>query len=383
MNTHICHILNHLDAGGAEQYVVQLSNDLHQAGHRVSIVASLPHTLKPRLATGVTVENIQLHPGQSRSMASYIWLLAPAIIRLAHLFRDQQVDLVHTHLTASALPAWIAAKLAGIPVLHSKMHSEAVATTLGKLVFGSRLPLWLVDKFLGFTRYTEHEMRTHWRVPQTRILSSSIGIDTEHFSPPSSAERAAARTALGLKSDTFTMAVVARLHPEKDVELAVRAAMACDVPNAVLLIVGDGAERARLEAISQTLPGGSCIRFLGLLSDPRPVLHASDILLQTTRGPDLGMVVLEAMACGVPVLIAYRDRVEKIMARNTLEGRDIGLIQTATPEAMGHALADFSKDTTRRLAFSNEVRRLVEDRHARSKVYPALREAYAALIAKL
>lgn len=381
MNAHICHILNHLDAGGAEQYVVQLSNDLSQAGHRVSIVANTPHTLVPRIDHDISVENIQLHPGKSRSVTAYLRLLWPATERLARLFRDRKIDLVHTHLTASAVPAWIAAKRVGLPVVHSKMHSEAVTTTLGKVVFGSRLHLWLVDQFLGFTRYTEHEMRQYWKVAQSRILSSSIGVDTDRFIPPTSAARGAARARLNVGADAFVMAVVARLHPEKDVELAIRAALAVDDPNAVLLIAGDGAERARLEALALTsVKSRTDIRFLGLLDDARPVLHASDVVLQTTRGPDLGMVVLEAMSCGVPVLIAYRDPREEIMARNTLENREIGMIQPASPERMAQALSDFSTNASQRIAFASGARHFVEERHARSVVYPALREAYAALL---
>lgn len=382
MSTHICHVLNHLDAGGAEQYVVQQSNDLQQAGKKVSIVASTPHTLAPRLAAPVTVEDIKLHPGRSQSMATYLRLLGPAISRLARFFRERQIDLIHTHLTASALPAWIAAKRAGLPVVHSKMHSEAVSTTLGKIVFGSRLPLLMVDQFVAFTRYSEVEMRDYWKVPQARILSSSIGVDTQFFAPPSAAERKTARAALGINPGTFVMSVVARLHPEKDVELALRAALACDDPKAVLLIAGDGAERERLEAIAQTFASRTQVRFLGPLSDPRPVFKASDVLIQTTRGPDLGMVVLEAMACGIPVVIAYRDPVEKVMATNTFEDREIGLIARATPEDMAQTLVKFGSDPALRLAFSQGARLFVEDRHARTSVYPALYEAYDSLIAQ-
>ncbi|MCG7495012.1 glycosyltransferase family 4 protein [Thalassobius sp. Cn5-15] len=380
MAKHICHILNHLDAGGAEQYVIQLANYLVANGDNVTIIAGYPHTLKGRLDEAVHIEHITLHPGASKSIFQYIKLFSGAVLHLTKYFRKQKVDLVHTHLTASALPAWIAAKLSGVPVLHSKMHSEAVSTRLGKVVFGSRIPLILVDKFLSFTRYSEHEIKKHWHADETRMVTSSIGVDTMHFEPWDTEKRAQARTELQIDQSAFVVLVLARLHPEKDVELAIRSSCMLDDPNCELIIVGDGVERQRLEALVADLDSRTKIRFLGVMKDPRSALHAANLLVQTTRGPDLGMVALEAMASGIPLLIAYRNNEEKLMAQNTMENQEIGFISFATPSDMSAVLREVIAVPERLESMSEDVRAMVERRHAKNVVYTALSNSYEQII---
>lgn len=378
MNSHVCHVINNLGAGGAEQYVVQLSNYLIASGHHVSIIAGEPQLLRERLDPGIHVETLQMHPGATRSPVAYVGILFCAVQRLIIYFRRESVTVVHTHLAASALPAWIAAKVCGIPVIHSKMHTEAVGSGFSRALFASRLPLLLVDRCLAFTRYSEGEIREHWHMPSERILRSSIGVDTTRFVLDPEAT-ATSRREYGLTTNDRVMLVLARLHPEKDVELAIRAARFLDDPGVVLLIAGDGPQREFLEGLARDLSGRTRIRFLGLLQDPRPAYAAANVLLQTTRGPDLGTVVLEAMASGTPVLIAFRDIEERKMAVNTLDGLDIGAISEATPEAIAAALRSLFADPSRLQALSDKVRRFVEHRHSRRVVYPEMAASYASL----
>jgi glycosyltransferase involved in cell wall biosynthesis len=378
MNSHICHIVNHLDTGGAEQYVVQLSNHLHSSGRRVSIIAGEPQVLRDRLEPGVHVETVALHPGAKRSLLNYIKNLFLGCKHLVNYFRRENVTVVHTHLAASAVPAWIAAKLCGIPVIHSRMYAGNSGSRLEHVLFSTRLPLLLVSRFLVFTRYSEKEVRQQWHVPAEKIVVSSIGVDMSRFFNDTT-RAAASRKELGLSGEERVLLVVARLHSEKDVELAIRAARTLDDASTLLLIVGDGQERERLESLVKELPGRTRIRFLGLLKDPRPAFAAADLLLQTTRSPNLGTVVLEAMASSLPVVIAYRDEDEYLMAVDTFEGTDIGVIAEATPKTLAEAVATLCIDEARMKDLRARVRAFVETRHARHMVYSALADVYTGL----
>ncbi|MCV2361779.1 glycosyltransferase [Paucibacter sp. TC2R-5] len=161
MSSHICQIINTLGAGGAEQYVVQLSNYLASSGHQVSIIAGEPQVLRYRLASGIHVETLQLHPGERRSPISYLINLWRSCRYLVSYFRKENVTIIHTHLAASALPAWIAAKICKIPVIHSKMYSGNSGSKFEKTLFSSRIPQLLVARFLAFTRYSKNEIEQH------------------------------------------------------------------------------------------------------------------------------------------------------------------------------------------------------------------------------
>lgn len=378
MNSHICHIVNNLDAGGAEQYVVQLSNHLHSSARRVSIIAGEPQVLRDRLDRGVHVETLELHPGARRSLLHYFANLYRGCKRLVEYFSREKVTVVHTHLAASAVPAWIAAKWCGIPIIHSRMYAGNIGSRLEHVLFSTRLPLLLVSRFLVFTRYSENEVRKQWHVSAEKIVVSSIGVDVSRFFNDT-ARAAASRKELELSREDRVLLVVARLHPEKDVELAIRAARTLDDASTVLLIVGDGQERERLESLVQDLPGRTRIRFLGLLKDPRPAFTAADLLLQTSRSPNLGTVVLEAMASSLPVVIAYRDEDEYLMAVDTFEGTDIGVIAEATPKTLAEAVAILCIDEARMKDLRTRVRAFVETRHARHMVYAAQADVYTSL----
>ncbi len=378
MNSHICHIINNLDTGGAEQYVIQISNHLHSSGRRVSIIAGEPQVLRDRLDRGVHVETLELHPGGRRSLLQYFGNLFRGSKRLVEYFSREKVTVVHTHLAASAVPAWIAAKWCGIPVIHSRMYAGNIGSRLEHILFSTRLPLLLVSRFLVFTRYSEKEVRKQWHVPAEKIVVSSIGVDTSRFSTDAT-RVAASRQGLELSPEDRVLLVVARLHPEKDVELAIRAARMLDDASTVMIIVGDGKERKRLESLVKELHGRTRIRFLGLLKDPRPAFAAADLLLQTSRSPNLGTVVLEAMASSLPVVIAFRDENEYLMAVDTFEETDIGVIAQATPKTLAEAIATLFNNDERMNYLRKRVRGFIETRHARHFVYSALADVYTSL----
>lgn len=378
MHSHICHIINHLGAGGAEQYVVQLSNYLNRQSHRVTIVAGQPQVLRERLDVGVRVETIELHPGANRSIWKYLPSLYSSCKNLIRYFKSARVTIVHTHLAASAFPAWVAARWCGIPVIHSRMYVGNLGSRFEKLLFFTRIPLLLVSRVVVFTRYSEREVGQQWHIPTERVISSSIGVDVTKYSDIRSSSNFY-RAELGVSRDDRVILVVARLHPEKDVELAIRAALALNDPGTLLLIVGDGQERNRLEQLVAELPGGTRIRFLGLMQDPRPAYAAADILLQTSRSPNLGTVVLEAMASGLPVVIAYRDSSEFLMALDTFDGDDIGVIAEATADDLARAISTLSADPGKIEKLRTRVHNFVEVRHAQEVVYSKLLDDYTYL----
>jgi glycosyltransferase involved in cell wall biosynthesis len=96
--------------------------------------------------------------------------------------------------------------------------------------------------------------------------------------------------------------VVAHLIPEKGVEVAIRA-LAGLPPRAVLWIVGDGRHRAALQQLARSLGVERRITFFGLHSEVCQFMQAADCLVCPSLWQEAaGLVILEAMACGLPVI---------------------------------------------------------------------------------
>ena len=152
----------------------------------------------------------------------------------------------------------------------------------------------------------------------------------------------------------FTVGCVARLVPEKGVDVAIRALAALGSP-ATLAIVGVGPSRSRLEELARTLGVGTSTRFLGP-RDPDGVaefLSAIDVLVVPSRSSPVwqeqfGRVIVEAMGCGTPVVGSASGAIPEVMAH-------AGLL---FPEDDAAALAEQLRDLRASAARRNELAHL-------------------------
>jgi glycosyltransferase involved in cell wall biosynthesis len=155
--------------------------------------------------------------------------------------------------------------------------------------------------------------RSH-RLDTARVHVVPNGVDTALFRP---LPRAETRAALGLP-DGFLFACAGRLSHEKGTHHALRALALVGVPDTSLLVVGDGAERNRLERLSSRLGLDERVLFLGAQPPERmPALLASAdaFLFPTERDEAAPLVLPQAMACGLPVIASRRGGITEVIDR--------------------------------------------------------------------
>ena len=132
------------------------------------------------------------------------------------------------------------------------------------------------------------------------------GLDLDRLHAPTSEERSQARAALDIADDAFVMLTASRLAAWKRVDRAIRALPRIRLwtPNARLLIVGDGEEKARLEALARELRVADAVRFVGAVpqTDVMQYMHAADVFLAIADLSNVGNPLLEAMACGMCIV---------------------------------------------------------------------------------
>ena len=132
------------------------------------------------------------------------------------------------------------------------------------------------------------------------------GLDLERLRPATEDDRKRERDVLGVPQDAFVMMTASRLAAWKRVDRAVRALpkIRAWVPGAMLLVVGDGEERARLQALARELRVADAVRFLGAVpqADVMRFMHAADVFLAIADLSNVGNPLLEAMACGMCVV---------------------------------------------------------------------------------
>lgn len=137
-------------------------------------------------------------------------------------------------------------------------------------------------------------------VDRSKIRVIRPGVDLDRFSP---GDKRAAREQLGLPLEGDVVAVVRRLVPRMGIDVLLQAWQRLDTSNATLVIAGEGPERAALEG---SVAGAHDVRFVGRLTDGELValLRAADVMVvPSTELEGFGLVTLEALACGCPVIV--------------------------------------------------------------------------------
>jgi glycosyltransferase involved in cell wall biosynthesis len=139
-----------------------------------------------------------------------------------------------------------------------------------------------------------------------------------------------------VSSGPFTIVTAGRLSPQKDYPTLLQALReVCDSGvDARLIVLGNGPDHAKLMKLAERLKIGSRIEWRGWLSDPYPVMAAGDLFVLTSRWEGFGNVLVEAMACGVPVVATSSPGTREIVA----VGADGLLVDHHEPAALAAAL---------------------------------------------
>jgi glycosyltransferase involved in cell wall biosynthesis len=165
------------------------------------------------------------------------------------------------------------------------------------------------------------------------------GVDPAVYRPAGPAERAAARRRWDLPAGAWVGAVVGRLGVGKGFDTALRAFAAGAPEPAWLILAGDGPAEAALRAQAERLGVAGRVRFTGPLLPAVEAYHAADALLFPTRHEEsFGLVVAEAMACGLPVLASRRGAVPEVL------GGAGELLPAADRDGWAHAIARLVAD---------------------------------------
>jgi glycosyltransferase involved in cell wall biosynthesis len=168
-----------------------------------------------------------------------------------------------------------------------------------------------------------------------RIVCFANAVDVNRFRPATPAEKAEAKSALGLSKDIAVIGTVARLVQRKGIDVLLRAFGIVRHSHRVhLIVVGDGPLGEELRALAHELRIEDSISWLSFQADPVKWLQAMDVFAFPSRLEGVPNAVLEAMAVGLPIVATTIGGVVDILE----EGRTGFLISPNDPEALAGAL---------------------------------------------
>lgn len=341
-------------AGGIRQHIISLigASDPARVTHWVAAPAAFLHDLP----TDTPAHKLPLEIAARFAPIADV----RAARRLAKLARN--IDIVHAH---GLRAGWIAALAQGIRPFPFVLtaHNMAEGGFLARLAvkhIGQR-----AKAIVAVSQAVAGSLAA-LGVPPAKIRVVPNGVDVDAFAQLPS--QAAARQALGLAEDTFTAGCIARLSPEKGVDVLVQAA--ADLPDVSLLIAGDGPQRDALQ--THLSPN---VRLLGRLPDIRTLLAAINVLVVPSRAEGQGIVALEAMAAYVPIIASRVGGLAEMLT----DGETALLVPAGDPAALALALARLRADTALQAHLIDSAARLVRERYDGRRTVAAVAEVYAAL----
>lgn len=323
--------------GGGERYLADLSNSLAARGHEVFVALAPGAPLKDELFA-VPQENVLF--SRMRNALDIF-----SAFELADYVRRNRIEIIHAHLARDYPLAAFAARFAKKPFVLTR-H------VLFPLSKAQKFFLKNVGGIIAPSNAIAESLVKQNLFPPDKIEIIRYGIDVEHFSP---AEK---------RSDEhFIVGTIGHLAPIKGHDVFVRAAEIASKKreNIRFVIVGEdkspsGKNRRELEDLIDRLDLKSKIELVGWTDDVRPFLQKFDLFVSAARAEAFGLVIVEAMLSGLPVIATGSEGASEIIE----DGGNGVLVPNEDAETLAKAILELFDDEDKR-------ERLIQNgqRHAR------------------
>ncbi|HET6575603.1 MAG TPA: glycosyltransferase family 4 protein [Fimbriiglobus sp.] len=368
---HIAHGVLSLDVGGLERLVIGLVRNARRQGHRVSVVCiERPGRLAAEAeAAGAVVVSLDKPHGRHPEYVD----------RAASVLSDLRPDVIHTHQIGAAWFLGRAARRLGpprAPVLHTE-HGNVFAERSGWWpTLKARLIIHTAARAVDRYCCVSAEIASaiaRWRtVPRAKVEVVPNGISTDRpcdLPPPE-----VVRRSLGIPATALVVGTVGRLAEIKQQDILVRAAG--KLPGVRLLLVGDGPERPRLEALVGELKLSDRVHFAGYQPCPEQFLRAMDVFCLPSRSEGFPISLLEAWLAGVPAVCSAVGGIPDVVA----QGETALLVPTGDVPALVDALSRLLDDRDLRGRLGQAGQQVVRERYTLERVTSEYEVRYRSLL---
>jgi len=332
--------------GGAERLVVDDMNEMLSRGVSVRLL-----TLRKESQFSLADESL-LDKKDWKTIHIGSFLNIVAWFRVYSYLRKERPDVIFTHLWFSNTVIRIVGKLAGIRNIISFEHNIYDSVKTGKMYAMDRFLQKWCKKIVAVSSAVKTSLVEHG-IDEKRIIVINNGIDISKYKKDPTP---GFKEGLGIPEDTFTYLTIARLIEQKGIDVLIHA-FAELKDHSVLLIVGTGSDEAVLKQLAQELGVSDRVRFLGARHDIPDVLSVADVFVLASRYEGLGIVVLEAMAAGKPIIISDFPAGKDMITADT-DGLVVGIEDA---EGLSVAMKRLSEDSDLRAKLGASAYEKVQD----------------------
>jgi glycosyltransferase involved in cell wall biosynthesis len=378
--------LGGVDAGGQNVHVAALAKALVTLGNGVTVYTRRDDPKLPRrvvMPDGVVVEHVDAGPPRpipKDDIYPHVGTFARALRRAWMLDRP---DVVHAHFWMSGLAALGAAKPLGIPLAHTfhalgvekRRHQGSADTSPDARLAQEARIVHAADRVVATSSAELFELVRMGAV-QGRVKVVPCGVDLDRFTPHGAREER--------RRDRMRIVALSRLVPRKGIADVVEALVA--VPGAELVIAGGGEsaelvddpEAQRLSAFARALGVADRVYLRGRVAraEVPALLRSADVVACTPWYEPFGIVPLEAMACGVPVVVSSVGG----LVDTVVDGVTGLHVPPQSPIRLAHALQSLAVRPAVRAALGRSGVERVRARYSWSRIAAETLDVYRGLV---
>jgi glycosyltransferase involved in cell wall biosynthesis len=369
----VCHIFKITGISGSESHLLALASHLDCRRYRLTFCLLVEH--EPDLSDYVAaLEAVGVEVVRFPIRAD----LDPLVLwRLVRFLRARKPDVVHAHLIHGDLYGTLAARLTRVPYVISTKHNDDAFRQRGFYAWLDRTAAHCQDRIITISH---HLKRFHVDVeglPADRIVTIHYGLDPSAFLQ-GVGEDVDVRAELDVPTDTPLAGVVGRLTEQKGHAylLEAFAAVVQEFPSARLLVVGDGKLRPALERQVAHLGLCGSVTFTGRRENVPHIMLALDVLVMPSLWEGFGLVLLEAMAAGKPLVASRVSAIPEIV----VDGETGFLVPPGDSHSLAQTLLKVLRDPELGRRMGRKGRARLEREFSVEKMVRATERIYDTLI---
>ena len=365
----VAQLVQALKVGGAQNLAVQIANTRAAAGAPSYLyVMTGPDVLSGKISADVTVRYLDFERITVSNPVAFAWSLAPRYLRIAGQLARDRIDVVQTHLPGAnywGLLLALTRRCKVVATVHNNAEFDYGEQDALRRARWRRRAYCAILSHCHATVAVSESVRTSLLrdLQVTSDVAQRLVVVTNGVqipSPLTETERAAVRTRFGIPETAPLILAAGRLSEQKNFAVLVDAVgtLKRTVPSLHTIIAGDGPQRAALRARADSLALGNRLQLPGNVTELTPLMQTADLFVLPSLWEGLPLVLLEAMACGLPVVASDIAGIAEVVT----DGVDGVLVPPGDSGPLAGALRDLLEQEPTRLALSQRATALIRRR---------------------
>lgn len=298
------------------------------------------------------------------------------LINLFFILNNYKPTILHTWLFHPNIIGRLYGRIVQTPIIITSRRNINIGSSFRELI--NRLTASLDHKVIAVCEAARILEIKNSHVHPEKVLTIYNGVDVNKFTPVNDNQRIQLRKQLGYPPDCFIVGSLGRLHPQKGFEYLIEAIATCNefLKGTLLLIAGSGKLESKLKNQAKKLGISNHIVFLGERADIVSILGVSDVFVSSSLWEGMSNSILEALACGLPVIATNVGGTSEIIKHN-INGL---LITPCDTKAIADAILDLWNSPQKMKALGLQARKIVMEKFSDQAMTQQVEQLYDNLL---